>query len=68
MSEEKVAYKVEREKTYGDIIKEFKTKTGITSENILNVRPCAKPYFEISIPNAILVWLKDGGRIIYISE
>lgn len=55
-------------KTYGSIFREFLESTDIKQEIIADWRPCQKPYFEVSFSMAIIVWLKNGSRIIYISE
>lgn len=55
--------------TYGDIFKEFceSVNTGLTDQ-IRDYRPC-DPMFDVPfIPGGILVWLKNGAKIIYISK
>lgn len=56
-------------KTYGDIYKEFCNKFPLAGAD--DYRP-AEPMFIrqllIGIPNAIIVWLKDGTKVIYIAE
>lgn len=54
--------------TYGDIYHEFKSKTGIPGSRINDFRPCIEMYGVPTIPGAIVVWLNDGSRIIYIPE
>lgn len=52
--------------TYGDIIKEFEQKfPNLTYED---VRPCIDFYGVPTINYAIVVWLKDKSKIIYISD
>lgn len=57
-----------KEITYGEIYKKFREEAGVPDGVILDYRPCRPPYYNIGIPNAIIVWLKNGGRIIYIHE
>lgn len=56
-------------KTYGDIYNEFLAK--FPNSKVKDYRP-ADPMFicELyqAIPNAIIVWLKDGTSIIYIAK
>ena len=55
--------------TYGDVYKEFCEK--FPNVEINDYRPAAKMYIpQLSkvIPNAIILWLKDGSKMIYISE
>ena len=54
--------------TYGEILEEAKK---VISEEIIDYRPAAGMFIEgISeeeqIPRAILCWLKNGAKIIYI--
>lgn len=52
--------------TYGDIIKEFEQKfPNLVYED---VRPCNEFYGVPTINYAIVVWLKDKSKIIYISD
>lgn len=54
--------------TYGEIYKQFLEKTGIPESLIDDYRPCV-PLFDVPrINDAILVWLKGGGKLIYIAE
>lgn len=56
-------------KTYGDIFKEFCDK--FPNAEVEDYRPAVGLYVQQlleCIPNAIVVWLKDGTKIIYISE
>lgn len=55
-------------KTYNSIFREFLESTDINQQIIADWRPCCTPYFEVSIPMAITVWLKDGSQIVYISK
>lgn len=54
--------------TWNDIYEEFLSSTGIDREFISDYRPCEQPYFGVRIPMAILVWLKDGGQLIYMKK
>lgn len=55
-------------KTWGDIFREFKESTEINDEIVSDWRPCGPPHYDIQIPMAILIWLRDGSKIIYISK
>lgn len=55
-------------KTYGDLLDEFKEKYPSLADHIDDYRPCLTPYFEYYIPGAIVVYLKNGGQVLYISE
>lgn len=66
-------YKVESEdkkmKTYGDIYNEFRDKFPLVE--VEDYRPAVEmhvPQLSKGIPNAIIVWLKDGTKVIYIAE
>ena len=59
---------VKPKKTYTDSYEEFLKTIGDHEELITDYRPCATPYFDITIPMGIIVWLKDGSKIIYISK
>lgn len=56
-------------KTYEDIYNEFLAK--FPNSKVEDYRP-ADPMFIYGlyepIPNAIIVWLKDGSKVIYIAE
>ena len=54
--------------TYGEIYDSFVKKTGIDANTIEDYRPCIEMYEVPYIPCAIVIWLKDKTRIIYISE
>lgn len=54
--------------TWGDIYNEFVSKCGEKIKNqIDDYRPAVAAYLDIptDIPMAIIVWLKDGTKIIY---
>lgn len=56
-------------KTYDDIYDEFCEKFPLAE--VQDYRPAVKlhiPQLSEGIPNAIIVWLKDGSQIIYIAE
>lgn len=57
-----------KELTFGDIFNNFLTSTEINRDFITDYRPCGQPYFDYYIPNAIIVWLKNGDRLIYINK
>lgn len=55
--------------TYGDIYEEFCKK--FPNAKTEDYRPADEihiPQLARGIPNAIIVWLKDGSKIIYIAE
>jgi hypothetical protein len=54
--------------TYGEVYKSFKEETGIDGTLISDYRPCCKLHEMPNIPNAIIVWLKSGHKIVYIMK
>lgn len=55
--------------TYGDIYNEFCKR--FPNVEIDDYRPAVElhiPQVRRGIPNAIIVWLKDGSKVIYIAE
>lgn len=52
--------------TYGDIISEFTQK--FPNLDYEDIKPCWEFYGVPTISYAIVVWLKDKSKIIYISE
>lgn len=59
---------VKKQQTYSDLYNEFLVNTKTDPSIIDNYRPCYPPYYERAIPNAILVWLKDGTKMIYVNN
>lgn len=56
-------------KTYGDIYNEFCDKFPLIEiEDYRPADPMYIPQLIIGIPFAIVVWLKDGSKVIYITE
>jgi len=58
-----------KKKTYGDIYDEFCDKFPLAE--VEDYRPAVEmhvPQLSKGIPNAIIVWLKDGTKVIYIAE
>lgn len=55
-----------KNKTYRDVYNEFVETTGI--QDVWDWRPAAPPYWHDAISDAILIWNKDGSRMIYISK
>lgn len=58
----------ENEKTYGDIFEEFLIETHIDRQVIEDYRPCCEMFDVPNIANAIVVWLRNGAKIVYISR
>ena len=55
--------------TYGQIYDEFREKfPNMDVENYRPADPMYIPQLLRGIPYTIIVWLKDGSRIIYTSE
>ena len=55
-------------KTWRYIYDEFLEVTKMDLEVISDFRPCGPPYYNVLIPMAIIVWLKNGSSLIYISK
>lgn len=56
-------------KTYEDIYNEFCDRFPLAE--VVDYRPAVEmhvPQLSERIPNAIIVWLKDGTKVIYIAE
>lgn len=54
--------------TYGDIAKQFYDKfPGVEVDDWRPADPMFIPQLLRPIPNAILVWLKDGSKVVFIS-
>ena len=56
-------------KTYGDIYNEFCDK--FPNAKVEDYRPAVPMHISqlsVGIPYAIIVWLKDGSKVVYISE
>lgn len=54
--------------TYAELYNQFLSSTKIDKALISDFRPCYPPYFPHRIDKAILVYLQDGNRIIYVAE
>lgn len=55
--------------TYKEIYEQFLTTSGgARNINIADYRPAKKPYVDFELENAIVVYLKDGNRLIYIAD
>lgn len=55
--------------TYGEIYDKALNKLHLECEEVEDYRPACKmhiPELEIALPNAIIIWLKDGSKVIYI--
>lgn len=52
--------------TYGDIFNKFLNETYIDKQLIDDYRPCCEIFGVPNIDNAIVVWLRNGAKIIYI--
>lgn len=56
-------------KTYGDIYEEFCKKfPNADVEDYRPADPMYMPQLLRGIPSAIIVWLKDGSKVIYAAE
>jgi hypothetical protein len=56
-------------KTYGDIYDEFYNK--FPNADVEDYRPASATYIQQlmgMIQNSIVIWFKDGSRVIYIAE
>lgn len=56
-----------KELTYGEIYNHFLEQCE-TKFPIEDYRPCRQMYGVPDIPNAIVVWVSDGTKIIYIDK
>lgn len=59
----------EKEMTWRDLYNEFCKK--FPDADVEDYRPAVEvyiPQLAKGIPNAIIVWLKDGSKVIYIAE
>ena len=54
--------------TYGEIYRQFESVTNINKSLVSDYRPCCELFDVPNIPNAIIVWLKTGDKIIYIAK
>lgn len=52
--------------TYGDIYKQFLESTNIDLALVEDYRPCCELFGVPNIADAIIVWLKDKSKLIYI--
>lgn len=52
--------------TYGAIYRQFLESTKTDETVVEDWRPCSPPYYDTHIDMAIIVWLKDKSRVIYI--
>lgn len=63
--------KQDRKMTYGEIYNEALWRLCLDHEEVEDYRPASKlfiPELERDIPNAIIIWLKDGSKVIYIER
>lgn len=51
--------------TYSDIFEEFLTETHIDRQVIEDYQPCCEMFNVPNIANAIVVWLRNGAKIVY---
>lgn len=51
--------------TWCDIFKEFGKESGMPYDSIEDWRPCQPPFHDLQIDNTIIIWLKNGGKILY---
>lgn len=54
--------------TYGEIYKQFFNKTGIKPSFVSDYRPCCELFGVPNMPNAIVIWLCSGEKMIFIAE
>lgn len=54
--------------TYGEIYKRFTEETGIPEAAIEDYRPCVPIYGVPPIERAIVIWLNNGDKLIYIPK
>ena len=57
--------------TYGEIYNKALCKLCLTYDEVADYRPASKlhiPELERDIPNAIIIWLKDGSKLIYVEK
>lgn len=55
--------------TYGELYDKALNKLHLECEKVEDYRPACKmhiPELETALPNAIIIWLKDGSKVIYI--
>ena len=55
----------DKKMTYGEIYEEFRSKCEC---DVMDYRPCCELYDAPNITCAIVVWLKNGSKIIFIHE
>ena len=61
--------KKENNMTYGDIYEQFSKK--FSKAKVSDFRPALPmflPQLSKGIPNAIIIWLKDGTKVVYMAE
>lgn len=54
--------------TYQEIYSKFLSSSRIDRALVADYRPCNSLFAPVGIANAIVIWLKDGSKIIYIGE
>lgn len=54
--------------TYEEVYKMFLEKTKIPIDEIEDYRPCCNLFGVPDIRNGIVVWLKNGSKLIYIHD
>lgn len=54
--------------TYKEIYNRFFETTSIDRSLIEDYRPCCELFDVPNIPNAIVLWLRSGEKIIFISK
>ena len=54
--------------SYKDIYRQFLNTSGIYHSAVSDYRPCIEEFGVPNIPNAIVVWFKNGGKAIYIYD
>lgn len=54
--------------SYMDIYNQFLEKTNIDEKLIMDYKPCFSMYNVPYIKDGLIIWLKSGGKIIYIFD
>ena len=59
-------------RSWGDVIREFERdilpNLQRNPEYVMDYRPCTEPYSDVFVPNGLLVYMRDGSKMIYIFD